>query len=201
MIELNEKAGIYAEKNVINILKDAIAKVYADGYRDGYRDCQNHESVNLRISNTEYVDLGLPSGTLWSAGYEADDDGHILYVPYKNADKYCIPTVDQWKELLDYCRFDGEYSSSGTQFFGIKCIGANGNSIMFKTQGYMIEEKLVSKNPIYGGGVVYFWAFDKEDGIDKNAIIIEPRTYPASNKNIIKFFSGYKLPIRLVRKK
>ena len=70
MIELNEKADIYAEENVINVLKEAFAKVYADGYRDGYKDCLDHVSVNLRISNTEYVDLGLPSGTLWSADYE-----------------------------------------------------------------------------------------------------------------------------------
>lgn len=35
MIELNEKADIYAEENVITVLKEAFAKVYADGYRDG----------------------------------------------------------------------------------------------------------------------------------------------------------------------
>ena len=57
MIELNEKADIYAEENVITVLKEAFAKVYADGYRDGYKDCLDHVSVNLRISNTEYVDL------------------------------------------------------------------------------------------------------------------------------------------------
>ena len=73
MIELKEKAGIYAEENVINVLKEAFAKVYADGYRDGYRDCKENVSVNLHFCNTEYVDLGLPSGTLWSTDYEKEN--------------------------------------------------------------------------------------------------------------------------------
>lgn len=44
MIELNEKAGIYAEEKVINILKEAFAKVYADGYRDGYKGSRGGNS-------------------------------------------------------------------------------------------------------------------------------------------------------------
>ena len=70
MIELNEKAGSYAEANVINVLKEAFAKVYADGYRDGYKDREEEIPVNMRPNQTKYVDLGLPSGTLWSDDYE-----------------------------------------------------------------------------------------------------------------------------------
>ena len=42
MIELNEKASVYAKENVISVLQEAFAKVYADGYRDGYKDRKNH---------------------------------------------------------------------------------------------------------------------------------------------------------------
>ena len=66
MEELREKANCYAEKNVINVLKEAFAKVYADGYRDGYKDRENEIPVDLRLSQTEFIDLGLPSGTLWA---------------------------------------------------------------------------------------------------------------------------------------
>ena len=66
MEELRDKANSYAEENVLDVLKEAFAKVYADGYRDGFRDCKENVSVNLHFSKTEYVDLGLPSGTLWS---------------------------------------------------------------------------------------------------------------------------------------
>ena len=74
MIELKEKAGIYAEENVINVLKEAFAKVYADGYRDGYKDREDEIPVDIRGNKTEYVDLGLPSGTLWSTDYERDGE-------------------------------------------------------------------------------------------------------------------------------
>ena len=84
MEELREKANCYAEENVINVLKEAFAKVYADGYRDGYNDRDEMLSIDLRGYETEYVDLGLPSGTLWSTDYEKEDD-KILYVPYQKA--------------------------------------------------------------------------------------------------------------------
>ena len=74
MIELNEKADIYAEENVINVLKEAFAKVYADGYRDGYKDCEEDIPVSLGNNQTVFVDLGLPSGTLWSTDYKKRED-------------------------------------------------------------------------------------------------------------------------------
>ena len=48
----------------------AIAQAYADGYRNGYKDREEEIPVDLRDNKTEYVDLGLPSGTLWSTDYE-----------------------------------------------------------------------------------------------------------------------------------
>ena len=105
MIELNEKASIYAEENVINVLKEAFAKVYADGYRDGYKDCQNEIPVELRSNQTEFVDLGLPSGTLWSGEYEKEKDS-LRYAPFDKAKTMMIPTKEQCEELLSYCKWE-----------------------------------------------------------------------------------------------
>ena len=105
MTELNEKASIYAEENVINVLKEAFAKVYADGYRDGYKDCQNEIPVELRSNQTEFVDLGLPSGTLWSGEYEKEKDS-LRYAPFDKAKTMMIPTKEQCEELLSCCKWE-----------------------------------------------------------------------------------------------
>ena len=64
MEELKVKASNYAEENVLEVLKEAFAKVFADGYRDGYKDCKEEIPVDLSDDEVDYVDLGLPSGTL-----------------------------------------------------------------------------------------------------------------------------------------
>ena len=100
MEKLREKANIFAEENVIIVLKEAFAKVYAEGYRSGYKDREEDISADLCDDDTKFVDLGLPSGTLWANDYEKEDD-NILYVPYCKAESKCIPTVEQWEELKD----------------------------------------------------------------------------------------------------
>ena len=199
MEELREKANCYAEENVINVLKEAFAKVYADGYRDGYNDRDEMLSIDLRGYETEYVDLGLPSGTLWSTDYEKEDD-KILYVPYQKANNIQIPTEELWKELIDNCKWQGDYSSSGQSFYGIVCIGPNGNSIRFYSKGYMQDNKKIGL-PLYGGGQVYFWIIDEREGNYKKALNIYSGGNRSPEIEITKVFSGYKLPVRLVKSK
>lgn len=134
MKELREKANSYTEENVINVLKEAFAKVYADGYRDGYKDCQEEIPVNLRLKQTEFVDLGLPSGTLWSTDYEREAD-KILYVPYEMAVNHDIPNKEQWEELKKYGRWDFQVDHEHNSLIAIKCVGPNGNSLVFQKTG------------------------------------------------------------------
>ena len=91
MIELKEKASSYAEENVLEVLKEAFAKVYADGYRDGYKDREGEIPVDLRTNQTKYIDLGLPSGTLWSTDYEKEGD-EVKYLRFSESLNYDIPT-------------------------------------------------------------------------------------------------------------
>lgn len=200
MEKFSEKAYSYAEENVLEVLKEAFAKVYADGYREGYNDCKEDIPVDLRYVLNKYVDLGLPSGTLWAAGYETGKDGELLFLSYEKATAYRIPTEEQWKELLEYCRFDFDYSSSGLSFYGVTCIGPNGKTIKFRSEGYMVDAKLVHKNVSYGGGgSVYFWICDKGNGVEKEAVVISSGTNSIKNLGLANVFSGYRLPIRLVK--
>lgn len=198
MENLSEKASRYAEENVIEVLKEAFAKVYADGYHDGYKDHEEEILVDFR-EKTEYVDLGLPSGTLWANNYEKAN-GEILYLPYDKALGYIIPSNEQWNELLDNCRWVGDFSSSRLSFYGITCIGPNGNSIRFRSAGFVKNEQVTGK-PSYGGGSAYFWLCDKTAGNEKKAIMISGGNRREPDKEIVDMFSGYKLPIRLVKTK
>jgi len=191
MIGLNEKAGIYAENNVINILKEAFAKVYADGYRDGYKDCQNNVSVNLRISNTEYVDLGLPSGTLWSADYEKDND-NILYLPYEMATTHDIPTKEQWEELKTFARWDFQIDEGHNSLVTIKCIGPNGNILLFDKTGEMEFAKKFLTD------MAFFWI--KDESVTNTTVRMWLYNHEGQ-ESIDKEKSQIKIPLRLVKSK
>jgi len=191
MIGLNEKAGIYAEKNVVNVLKEAFAKVYADGYRDGYKDCQDHVSVNLRISNTEYVDLGLPSGTLWSADYEKDYD-NILYLPYEMATTHDIPTKEQWEELKTFARWDFQIDEGHNSLVTIKCIGPNGNILLFDKTGKMEFAKKFLTD------MAFFWI--KDESVTNTTVRMWLYNHEGQ-ESIDKEKSQIKIPLRLVKSK
>lgn len=202
MKELKEISSNYAMERSNDLFSQVVAKAYADGYRQGYKDREDEIPVDLRDRKTEFVDLGLPSGTMWAAGYETDKNGELLFLTYEKATAYSIPTEEQWKELLDYCRFDFHYSSSGFSFYGVTCIGPNGKTIKLRSEGYMVDAKLVHKNVSYGGGgSVYFWICNKGNGVEKEAVVISSGTNSIKNFGLANVFSGYKLPIRLVKTK
>ena len=82
---------------------------------------------------TEYVDLGLPSGILWSKDYEREE-GDIKYLPHGKASQYCIPTEAQWEELDHSCRWEFKYDARH-ELTVAKCVGPNGNFLEFRCTG------------------------------------------------------------------
>ena len=197
MIELNEKAGIYAEENVINVLKEAFAKVYADGYRDGYKECEEDIPANLSTNQTVFVDLGLPSGTLWSSDYLKMNDKRE-YLPFSKADSLSIPTEDQWNELVDTCKWEFDIDNA-YDLCEARCVGPSGNSLKFERTG---KKNISSLSEEWE---VFFWIKDAQEGFEKNAVHMYNGGKKIKNKNARtetdSFFSGYKLPVRLVRTK
>ena len=188
MVELKEKANNYAGEKVINILKEALAKVYADGYRDGYKDCEDEITTNLQDDETEFVDLGLPSGTLW-AKENMIEDNNCVYEPYTIALRNNIPTKDQCSELFSSCQFK--------QYDGvIYGIGPNGNSITFPHTGY---KKIGKEENSDSNLASYFWIKNEDEESDHNAASLG--YHYRVMKSIDSLFSGYKLPIRLVKSK
>lgn len=185
MVELKEKANSYAEENVINVLKEAFAKVYADGYRDGYKDCKNEIPVDLRSNKTEFIDLGLPSGTLWSSSYEKIGEER-LYIPYDKAKEMSIPTEEQWRELRNECKWAIDSDK-------LYCIGPNGNSINFERTGYLS----IKKNKEIADWS-FFW-IKNEDENENECRSAKMSWLTDHNINVNSIFRGYSLPIRLVK--
>ena len=195
MEELREKANNYVEENVNNVLKEAFAKVYADGYRDGYKDHEDEISIDLQNGEIEFVDLGLPSGTKWSSDFKKDENDRD-YLPYGKAELLNIPTKEQWEELKEVCKW--EYDNKNSKYlYEARCVGPNGNIIRFKRTGKLNISDL-SEN-----FEVFFWIKEDKDGNDKSAVhmSIEGSSYKYGKSQIEDYFSGYKMPVRLVKVK
>jgi hypothetical protein len=199
MENLNERAVNYAAEKTNELIVKAIAQAYADGYRDGYDDAEN-KGDSVRCNNVEVFDMGLPSKTWWSLKYLEDEEEDTKYLSYSDALKLGLPTLEQVEELIDRCRWQGSWSSSRLTFYGADCQGASGKIIEFLSFGYKEGERLVGV-PHYGGGIAYFWIQDDEEGDEKNAIKIFDVEDGKPKMEIVKLFSGYKLPVMIVRKK
>ncbi len=92
-----ENAAKYAEMQVASITKQ-IREAYLQGYHQALLDTNKVVSID----GVEYVDLGLPSGTLWSKHPLFKYNGY-LNVNYSEALNYPIPTEEQWRELVNCC--------------------------------------------------------------------------------------------------
>ena len=83
-----------------------------------------HEEAELR----KYIDLGLPSGTLWKESNEGGDYAYYTFDEAINKFGNKLPTKQQLEELISKCtwRWIGN---------GYKVIGPNGNSIILPAAG------------------------------------------------------------------
>jgi len=83
----------------------------------------NTSKSNIKL-NYGYIDLGLPSRTLWKSINEDMYDWEEAMSTYGNN----LPSQGQWEELKDYCK----WTWNGK---GYNVTGANGNSIVLPAEG------------------------------------------------------------------
>ena len=191
----SNKAKEYAESKVNDALKQVVADAYMAGYNAGYQDGIDKVAKDSSLEETEFVDLGLPSGTLWASDYvKKDDNDMTIYVTQENGADYEIPTYEQFKELMDECKWEQKseknWTESGFYYWHdwAICIGPNGNKITFEKTGlYEATDSLTRTSEIF------FWLND----IESNCASI---TFYSLNIGSENMFSGYKLPIRLVKR-
>lgn len=103
-----------------------------------------------------------------------------------------LPTEKQWQELKACCKMEyDDYNSLDRKYNEVIFIGPNGNSITFTNIAY-VKAKLVNSDEIL------FWLQNNGGDSENNAVSINIKEI---NKKLgpIKCFTGFKLPIRLVR--
>lgn len=197
-MNISEKADKYAEGKANEAITRAIAQAYMDGYRDGYNNREQEIPEDLRENGVEYVDLGLPSGTLWASDY-LKEDNEIVYLPYEKAEKMKIPTEEQYKELEKCCRF--VYRT--TFDYDLKsavCIGPNGNVLYFDPKGMKKLSLSLERQH-----EVFIWLKDDNESSEKMYVHIynpgKKDSTPNDRSSIYNdhIFTGYKLPVRLVK--
>lgn len=191
-----DKAKEYADGKVTEALSQVVADVYMAGYDAGYQDGYNKVFKDSVTEGIEYVDLGLPSGTLWSSDYVKDDNDKTIYVTQENSTDYAIPTYEQFKELMDECKWEQKSEKNWTEggFYNWHewaiCLGPNGNKITFESTGYYEATDSLTRS-----SEIFFWLNNKEY-FHRNCACITLNSLNIGSENV---FSGYKLPIRLVK--
>ena len=86
----------------------------------------------ISIAQSQWVDLGLLSGTLWAS---APEEGYYTYEEAKTLLGKNMPTQWQWNELYQSCEVE-HFDSKGK--YGVLFTGVNGNSLFIPSMG-MIE--------------------------------------------------------------
>lgn len=166
------------------------------------------EHIKEYISNLQYVDLGLPSGTLWSE----DLSSYQLYgieLEYYNANweytwgitgcyqsqyyyiwKDLLPSKDQAYELIGNCQWEYViYMDQG----GFEGTGPNGNKIFLGCEDQTTGH--VNKNQFYG----YYWCAYERNGYPCISL-----NYLADGPGLTEIYNtegGYSGRVRLVKKK
>lgn len=141
----------------------------------------------------EYVDLGLPSGTMWATcnvgAKEASNYG--MYLSFDEAQKYVCPSEEQIDELVHNTT---SVWTSDDDFSGRLFVGKNGNMIFLPAAGCIVENHLLND-----GLCGEYWT----DTPYPNYTNIAYRLYFNSkyvNPNLAHF-CNYRFQVRPVRKK
>lgn len=203
-MNVQEQAVKFAEGKANQAITKTIVDAYIEGYRAGYNDREEELPLDLRDKKTEYVDMGLPSRTLWSTDYE-QEESQYLYLPYMEAKKFKLPTKAQWEELFSLCKWEhifkeGQYLSQLGNveqiYYGVNFVGPNGQILSFKPTGRITTSSIQDQRDIF------FWQEDNSDRRVKCAV----HSFQSYNRissvaeiEVTNAFVGYKLPIRLVR--
>ena len=181
-----EKAKAYAEGKALNAMTAAIEDAYAAGFKDGYDEglkSRDNLLANEVEDGVEYIDLGLPNGTKWSIDFLRDENGRVKLFYYDEARNYNLPTCQQYLDFINNTRREHYENYQRKKF--IKILGANGNRIQWEKIMSNIAEFSTSKFNFM------FWLKNiQENGSTRIA---------AKDSKMVDIFTGYKLPIILVR--
>ncbi len=185
-------------ENLMLEIQTLVRKAFKEGYDSGY----NH-SRQLLIENIVFYDLGLQSGTLWSAPVTIKHQySYVTYdlKSYDSVRELGLPSVEDFEELLENCSVatvenivskDVEIIGPGGARLSIGTKDylnneSNPNSILCRRQGEQVEPMTNQ-----------FWLrSDCENNKAKTCLV----DFDKKSISISSHFTGFKLPYMLVKK-
>ena len=99
---VDEKAKEFAAK-FLDDIKEIIVDAYIEGYCEGKYDAEEKRYENEDEDDSDFIDLGLPSGTLWREDFLSDEDCENMRLAYNEARNFSLPTEEQCRELMSKC--------------------------------------------------------------------------------------------------
>ena len=142
-MEQETKSKQYSEKNAMTLVNEVFQKVFADGYKEGFesgyqagREGRYEKSEHVE-DGVKYVDLGLPSGTLWADDYLRDEEGNIMYLTVKEASCLPIPSEEQIEELFEACDYYPTEYSGTAYVMSAEIRGQKHKKLVFESTGYI----------------------------------------------------------------
>ena len=99
---VDEKAKEFAAK-FLDDIKEIIVDAYIEGYCEGKYDAEEKRDENEDEDDSDFIDLGLPSGTLWREDFLSDEDCENMRLAYNEARNFSLPTEEQCRELMSKC--------------------------------------------------------------------------------------------------
>ena len=104
---------------------------------------QPKQELSEDAATNEYIDLGLPSGTLWEP---FNEEGYYTYDEAVEKFGHNLPTKEQWEELKNECNWKWKGN-------GYDVTGPNGNMIFLPAAGYRYGTEV---NYLDGSG--FYWS-------------------------------------------
>lgn len=154
-------------------------------YKDGFRA----ENVVFEIQSIlpDYVDLGLPSGTLWKNVNEGGDNAHYTYDEAVSRFGNKLPTKQQLQELINKCTWKFIFQNGR---YLCKVTGPNGKSIFLQGVGSI---NCNSNSGLPGG---HYWSSTPYDSDFASCLSFVP-----NEVNLYIDFHCDRLSVRLVQNK
>ena len=130
-------------------------------YRSRYQPAPQPAFTPTNITDIEWVNLGLPSGTLWA---KDDVDGKMSFMGAQKTYGAHVPSWTNANELCEYCEREWDEATHA-----LVLIGPNGNSISFpckeSNKSYWLNAN-EQGDPEFGkcfhiGQDKHFWINDK----------------------------------------
>lgn len=127
----------------------------------------NNATIEARFKDIEYVDLGLPSGTLWAATNYGALDGNDVGESFSWSGKPDnMPTVEQWQELIGNC----SWSDYNSYYYIVSMGGTNGNHIgLPKTDGTVAHYWTSDEDYSSGDEKAFYFSKDDDDATLENS--------------------------------